>query len=49
VLEFVERRKCREADVLEAGRYRFSARLGDSSVWTIFQRERQAKAGVGGG
>jgi hypothetical protein len=41
VLAWVARRKCQRADVLEAGRYRFSVRLSDSGVWSIYQRDEQ--------
>lgn len=34
----VQRLDCKEADVLRDDEYRFSVRLGNNGLWTIFQR-----------
>jgi hypothetical protein len=38
VLNVVGQLRCRDADVLEDGKYAFSLHLGASGMWSIYQR-----------
>lgn len=40
VLAFIDRVRCGEADVLEDGRYLFSASLESCGFWSVFHRSQ---------
>lgn len=39
VLTIVSQLQCGEADIFEDDRYKFSVRLSDSGMWSIFKRD----------
>jgi len=45
VLNVVGQLQCRDADVLEDGKYAFSLHRGTSGMWSIFQRADSGESG----